>query len=550
MAKEEQPSHLQGYNIGTILKRLEAATSRLEDISVFQEDANKQRKIALAAFQADARNQPEIDAQAEKPKEAVDTPTASVQETARAANVETGPSPDLPEPKQVVRFQELIQETVMPFLAESRKIHEQVGLAAEALLRAFERELDFLKLAARATKPLDLDPSLLAALLPINSEITTILDMKEKFRALEVAPQLCTIAEGAPALSWIVSPLPLAVLGDYRDLTTFWSNRVLKEFKEKDNNMKEWVRLLNATFVALTAHVKEFHQTGVKWNESSSKTLAELLEEREQSSKAAAVSDSGASGSAPPPPPPPPPPAEFYQDAQSGNPEQKPAGGMGAVFADLNQGVSVTSGLKKVDKLLMTHKNPLLRQKGSVPSKPAPPKKPSNLSQSAAAPVKKPARMELIDGSKWMVENYGLADATGPIVIEAEMHQSVFIGHCNGVTIDVRGKANAVTISETIKTAVVLNSLISGVDVIKSVKFGIQVTGVVPMISVDKSDEGTIYLSQESVDSNVQVYTSCTTGLNVNVPEKEEYVECAVPEQLKHSIKNGKLISEVVEHAG
>ena len=39
---------------------------------------------------------------------------------------------------------------------------------------------------------------------------------------------------------------------------------------------------------------------------------------------------------------------------------------MGGVFAALNKGESVTSGLKKVDKSEMTHKNPELRAGGVV----------------------------------------------------------------------------------------------------------------------------------------------------------------------------------------
>jgi len=41
---------------------------------------------------------------------------------------------------------------------------------------------------------------------------------------------------------------------------------------------------------------------------------------------------------------------------------------MSSVFAALNQGESVTKGLKKVDTREMTHKNPELRASGAVPA--------------------------------------------------------------------------------------------------------------------------------------------------------------------------------------
>ena len=78
------------------------------------------------------------------------------------------------------------------------------------------------------------------------------------------------------------------------------------------------------------------------------------------------------------------------------------AGGHAALLADLQRGGSVTSGLKKVDASQMTHKNPELRGTGVVPdtsnkTPPAVKAKPGELSQ------KKPPKLELEDGNKWMV---------------------------------------------------------------------------------------------------------------------------------------------------
>jgi len=48
-------------------------------------------------------------------------------------------------------------------------------------------------------------------------------------------------------------------------------------------------------------------------------------------------------------------------------PAKKPTeNDMSAVFAQLNQGEAITSGLRKVDKSKMTHKNPELRASGMV----------------------------------------------------------------------------------------------------------------------------------------------------------------------------------------
>jgi adenylyl cyclase-associated protein len=46
------------------------------------------------------------------------------------------------------------------------------------------------------------------------------------------------------------------------------------------------------------------------------------------------------------------------------------AGGVEALFAEINQGDIVTKGLRKVDKSEMTHKNPALKQKAVMPASP------------------------------------------------------------------------------------------------------------------------------------------------------------------------------------
>jgi adenylyl cyclase-associated protein len=99
----------------------------------------------------------------------------------------------------------------------------------------------------------------------------------------------------------------------------------------------------------------------------------------------------------PPPPPPPGPPAS-----------RAPAGDIGAVFAELNQGSAITSGLKKVDPSQMTHKNPSLRAAVPVPARSSsqssgksvvpPGKKPKPESMR----TKKPPKKEL-DGNKWII---------------------------------------------------------------------------------------------------------------------------------------------------
>lgn len=525
---------LQGYNIVTILKRLEAATSRLEDITIFQDESKAPVSAANAPANAPgAAGASGADSAGVTPAAAEATPAAG-----SAAGSAAAPF--------VAAFDAFLTSLVQPFVAASRELDPLVGEAAAHFAGALQAQLHLLEVAATTQKPDFADPHFATLLAPINAEVLKLGTLKDANRKSEYYNHLNTVAEGAPVVGWCVSDTPVLFVPEFKDSAQFWANRVIKDYKEKDARHVQWARDFAAVFDALRQYVKEYHPKGLAWN-ASGKPLG---------AAASPSASPSASASGAPPPPPPPPPADLYEltsasltsaSLASTSAPLAPAGGISAVFADLNKGENVTAGLKKVDRLQMTHKNPSLRA-------PAPPKKP--LSLSAAPPKKplslsatppKPAKTELVDGTKWVIENHTASEQ--PIVVDVEMSQSVFIGNCQGVTVQLRGKANAVSVSETKNCAIVVDSLVLGIDVIKLFKFGLQVTGVVYMVSVDKSDEGSIYLSRELAEK-VQVFTSSTTSLNVNVPEDEDYKELAIPEQFKHTFAGGKLVSEVVEHAG
>lgn len=243
---------------------------------------------------------------------------------------------------------------------------------------------------------------------------------------------------------------------------------------------------------------------------------------------------------------------------------------MGAVFEQLNRGEAVTSGLKKVDKSQMTHKNPSLRASSSVPDKqqtngddisrsrsPGPQikPKPASMRQNSTTSTKtteqqpkKDPKKEL-DGNKWLVENFD--SPSSPIELDVSLTQSILITKCKNTTIILRGKANAVSIDNSPKTQILVENLVSSVDVIKCPGFAVQVTGALPTIMLDQVDGASIYLGKESLGT--EVFTSKCSSVNVVLPpkgEEEDSVECPLPEQMRTVVREGKLVTEIVEHAG
>lgn len=78
------------------------------------------------------------------------------------------------------------------------------------------------------------------------------------------------------------------------------------------------------------------------------------------------------------------------------------AGGVTAVFAELNRGTDVTKGLRKVEKSEMTHKNPALRASSTVPSSPSSAKKPTKPAKPQSLSTKKPAKF-VLEENKWII---------------------------------------------------------------------------------------------------------------------------------------------------
>lgn len=237
---------------------------------------------------------------------------------------------------------------------------------------------------------------------------------------------------------------------------------------------------------------------------------------------------------------------------------------MSAVFDQLNQGSSVTSGLRKVDKSEMTHRNPSLRAASTIPERSNSPTSVSSSNSRGKSPIpskrpkpesmrtKKPPRKDL-DGNKWVLENY---ENTGSDIVEipAQLSQSILISRCHHCVIKVTGKANAIAIDNCSNLSVLVGSLVSSLDVIKSPKLQVQVDGVVPTVLLDQVDGAIVYLGNQSLDT--EVLTSKSTGVNIVLPRKEggeaddDEKECPLPEQIRSVVRGGAVVSEVVNHAG
>ncbi|KAJ6546527.1 adenylate cyclase associated N terminal-domain-containing protein [Mycena vulgaris] len=490
------------HSLATIIKRLEAATSRIEDLAIAQSLAGPQS----AAPKDDSRSTSYA---------APPAPPPPPPPPAAPAALEVPPS--------VVAFDELVIDgKLKPFLQLTRSFAGQSVVEIVAILeKQFDGLRALLLLAGSCQQP---DKEGLEKLLvPIQANIESITRCKDAGRKdRDWFQHITIVGDGGLCVAWIVNPKPGPYIAEIRESVLYNGNRVMKEFKEKDQKHVEWVRSFIAILEAMRLYVVEHHTTGLAWNKRGI-TVAEYN------------ARTGTGGAAP------------AAAASSG-------GGAAAVFAELNRGEEVTKGLRKVDKSEMTHKNPALRASSVVPSstgaaRKTPPKKPIKPSKPSSLSGKKPAKFAL-EGKNWSIEYQ--ENESSLTVDDCQLNQAVNIFGCKHSTILIKGKVNAVTLVNCVKTSVLVESVVSSISVTNSPSFALQITGSAPMIQLDSTDSGQIYLSKGSL--GVEITTAKCSAINVSLPvEGEEegvFEEQAVPEMLKTVVKDGKLVTTVVEHVG
>lgn len=426
----------------------------------------------------------------------------------------------------VSAYEALIAQYITPYVDLSGKVGApEVAQQAALLQKAVNAQLDMLRIASQSKKPsADVLNKLIKPTADAMNEISTF---RDKNRASKAFNHLSTISEGVPALGWVlVEKTPAPHVGESRGSSEFYSNKILKDYKGKEQVHVDWVNSFNGFLKDLQAFVKQYHTTGLEWNAKGG-----------DASNASASSSSSSSAAPSGPPPPPAPVVDNSKPAAAPVDSSK-------LFAELSKGTDVTKGLKKVTND-MKAKNRPESEKSSV-VKAIEPKAEKLPAATGKAAVTKPPKFAL-EGSKWTVEfQNGARDL---VISDTEPRQTLYLYKCVNTTIQVKGKINAITMDSCSRTSVVFESLVSTMDIVNCNSVEAQVTGKVPSMSVDKTSGCQLYIGKDALDT--EIFTSKSDQMNVLIPgatPEDDLVEIALPEQYHSTIKNGKVITEPNTH--
>lgn len=462
---------MSDVNISTIIRRLEAATVKLEE-------------MAARGFQ-------------------ICGPPASSNSTSSS-----------PSSAALSAFDEFVNNSTKIYVNLSSKVGGIVKEQADAVMIALQAERRLIEIASSSKKPTDQITlqSLMKPLLEAGAKVT---ELREKNRATPVCTLLSEVAEGISGLGWVgVEPAPAPFVGEYKDSAQFWSNKVIKEFREKDKLYIDWANSFVTILSELQIYVKKFHTTGLAWNPKGGD--AKLA----PGSSALPVA------------------------APSSEALTATAVNSTALFGELNKQGGVTAGLRKVDKSEMTHKNPELRASSIVPATAATPKATTNTV--AAVASAKPPKF-VLEGSKWAIENQ--INNNNLIIENGDIKQSVYIYNCQNSTVQIKGKIKTVVLDNCKKVGVVMDIILATVDTVNCKSVQIQVTGTCPTINIDKTDGIQVYLSKSALGA--EIMTAKSSEMNILFQgADDEFIEKPVVEQFKTIVKNGALVTVPVEHKG
>lgn len=154
-------------------------------------------------------------------------------------------------------------------------------------------------------------------------------------------------------------------------------------------------------------------------------------------------------------------------------------------------------------------------------------------------------------GFKWVIENQTKETIQKEIskdgVINVEISdpkQQVYIYNCDDAVVVVKGKFKSLALDKCTNCSVVYDTLISSAEMVNCKKIKLQVKGICPVFTVDKTVNLLVWLSEESKEISTFT-TSLSSEMNVCFPDGDDVKELPIPEQFVHKLTGSSLSSEV-----
>ncbi|OWZ19480.1 hypothetical protein PHMEG_0006273 [Phytophthora megakarya] len=381
---------------------------------------------------------------------------------------------------QIQAYDEYQEEYLPPFLTACRRLGDHTSELGRLVEKAFLAQRAFLLLASKCRKPQAIAPDDFESLSRTRSCIHEVNKMRDN--RSEFTNHQNMVYEAIQSLGWLcVERTPKPVVDSFIDGLDFWGNKIRVEFKTLDPHHIDFVVSLKRLLTQLAQYIKMYHLVGVTWNPKGI-------------------------------------------DASNYTPEE-----------------ATVSTVVDTPRDIITNELKDIKSGGLITAKPVPLKKEvPTYRNDAVVPVsdhkvRKHAVCEERNGN-WRIE-YHQHDREPVIVTDINMKQQVYIFGCEDVTIVLEGKAKNIVLDSCKKTKLIFDNTVSGIEIVNCNGVQVQCKGVVPFVSIDKTDGCLVYISWEG--RQVQLVTCKSSEMNVVLPDgpnSDNIVEKPIPEQFVHTI--------------
>lgn len=443
----------------------------------------------------------------------------------------------------VKAYDAYVKTSLVPFVVTCDDL-KGLKNTGSLIRKAWDHARSIVVLASRSKAPANIAEEIAPFLAPMQETIQQINGLRVD---RDFDRHMKAVIEMIACLSWIlVKPpqqLPASFVKEAIGSAEFWTNRIRKDFKGKDETQIAFCDNMKTAMTGLATYIEAHHTAGLSWNPKGvSVAEAAIILTDEASSPAEDPMDTS---------------ARRRHPTLKGGPAVANVGGL---IAELGQrknadGTSAATGLRKVTKDQQTWRKEYKKPADEKAAAAVPP--PAESSEKKVQAKKKAPLLgipifEYQDrGFKWIIENHTGETAKkevspdGVITIEiTDPKQQVYLYNCDGITVKVVGKFKSLVIDTCTKTAVVYDSLISSAEMVNCKRIQLQVTGVCPVFTIDKTVGLVVYLSAESVKVSTFT-TSLSSEMNVSYPDGEDQKEIPIPEQFVHTVGSGSMKSDV-----
>eukprot|EP00931_Biecheleriopsis_adriatica_P113727 TRINITY_DN8888_c0_g1_i1.p1 TRINITY_DN8888_c0_g1~~TRINITY_DN8888_c0_g1_i1.p1 ORF type:complete len:504 (+),score=141.90 TRINITY_DN8888_c0_g1_i1:29-1513(+) len=396
---------------------------------------------------------------------------------------------------------------------------------------------DLFAASGKCQKPKDEDwNSILKPWIDLEKAASRKLKTNELRKAMEAA---------LPVIKLILFPPPQHVQNTLEEFD-FHAIKVMQKKVEKET---EWIKKLKELLKDLKEWCTENCKLGVTWKADgqAAKDFFEACPLGSDAPAPAAAAPGGGKAAGKGKKGPPMPKGGLHgpteedkrrrDGAQTGPPAPAKAGGMAAVFSAINEGGHALKKVTDADKTKNQKDRPVLQPKAKAQAPVA-----TGGGHSRKGPRGEPKKV-LEKDTNWELHNY---DGATLVMDDVDMKQLVLILNCRNTTVTIKNKVKSVCIDSCDKVNVVVEDVLSAVELVNSDRCKLWTTGKVNSVSIDKCDGVNVFLSKESIEADI--YASKSSEMNVTIPDPadpEETIELPIPEQFVTKVVGKSLKTEV-----